>query len=315
MVIIKRSFYQLVLLTFFVGSPAAIALVHPGGFSIDLSTNEPIIINKTFGGTMENVVSGARGNWLKFKTTLRFNLPAGVTLGGVINGTVTSTNMLRSETHSANFSIDMSLLSGAWGDEAMPALIWPGSIGVGEEFRFTDVIVLNGTVTVTNTNTYPVEVTGRTFKFTAHGYNAWEVPISGTVPARSICTLTVSQPSITLGDITEGQITSSAAGARLEGMSGAVTVFTQCNVVEAATLQVKTTLPVIDNCVEADNQAMNFCVETAGNKMNVNGDGVIINGSDLNSGHSTELNIYAVKGSSPGIGESKAVLSVVASPN
>lgn len=164
-----------------------------GAFSIDLGRSSPISINNTLTGSMDGEKSGAGSGsapeWLKFSTGLRFNLPGTVTLGGVIHGTITSTNLKKGSTHTDTFSIDMSTLDNSWGPKTL--LTWPESIDIFEPFQFTDKITLTGSVTVTNSSTSPVVVSGRTFKFWAHGNTSWDIPISGTVPAKSVCTVTL----------------------------------------------------------------------------------------------------------------------------
>ncbi|WP_312631235.1 hypothetical protein [Pantoea piersonii] len=289
-----------------------------GAFSIDLGMSSPIAINQMLTGTMDAGRSGAgSGNaptWISFTTNLRFTLPAGVSLGGVINGSVTSTNIIKDSTHTGNFTIDMSLLNDDWGFDDL--LIWPEAIGPYESFQFTDRITLTGSITVTNSNTTPTVVSGRTFNFWGHRYNRWDVPISGTVPAKSTCTITLSQPVISLGEIGFAQISSAASGARLNGMNGTVNVVTQCTGTQSAKLKLQTTAPVTaSHCAKGNNLSMNFCAESGRNKININGEPININDSSISTGHSTEITFYATKGDKPALGKSSAALTIIASPD
>lgn len=289
-----------------------------GSFSIDLGNASPILINNILTGTMDQSVTGGSSGdspaWISFSTNLKFNLPSTVKMEGVINGTITSTNINKGSTHTDSFSIDMSALANSWGPGVL--LRWPESIGLLEPFQFTDHITLSGSITVTNSSTSPVVVSGRNFSFWAHGFNEWSVPISGTVPAKSVCTITISQPFLSLGEISFSQLSSAATGSRLDGMSGTENVVTQCTGATSVNLKITTTASVsYDNCAEGDNKSLNFCAESNGRKFNINGDPIKIDGDDFSSGHSTPVTFYAVKGKEPSIGVSSSTVSIVASPN
>lgn len=288
-----------------------------GAFSIDLGANSPIAINQVLTGTMDGSRSGAGSGdapiWLGFSTNFRFDLPAGVKMSGIINGTVTSTNLEKNTTHTGNFKIDMGTLDRSWGIDSL--LTWPEPIGMYESFRFTDRITLTGSINVTNANTTPAVVSRATFNFWGHRYIKWEVPIFGTVPAKSTCTISLSQPVISLGEIGFAHLSSAAPGSRLEGMSKTVSVSTECTRNESAKLRLKTTAPLTnDYCAKGDNFSMNFCAEVGSNKINVNGDAFNVPANNASAVNSTEVTFYATKGDKPAIGKSTAVMTIVASP-
>lgn len=101
-----------------------------GAFSIDLGRASPISVNNTLVGSMDGSISGggsgSEPEWISFKTGLRFRLPGSISLGGVINGTITSTNIIKGSMHTGNFSIDMSTLNNGWGPGTL--LNWPEPI-------------------------------------------------------------------------------------------------------------------------------------------------------------------------------------------
>lgn len=178
------------------------------------------------------------------------------------------------------------------------------------------MITLTGSVTVTNSSTSPVFVEGRDFNFWAHTHNRWIIPISGTVPAKSMCTIQISKSVLELGDISFSQLSSATTHSRLNGMSGTVNVISQCTGVESEKINLKTTAPVTDDsCVEGDNKSLNFCAESGGQKIDINGREINISGSDLSVGHSTEVTIYATKGKTPKLGKSSSNVIIAVSPD
>lgn len=286
-----------------------------GSLIIDMGARSPLSINTTLTGSMDSASWGAISTapWLKFRTLSKFMLPEAVTLGGNINGTITSTNTKTNRTYTRNFSIDMSTLDQSWGPGNL--LDWPDKIEYVEPAQFTDQIFLTGNVIITNSSTSPVVVNPLLpFIFWAHGFNSWEVQISGTVPAKSVCTVTISPSAISLGDISLSELTSAASGARLDGMSGTANVVTQCTGTESAKLNLTTAVVSDDNCAVGDNKSLNFCTESGGSKININGDALKISGKDISDGHSTEVTFYATKGENPSIGKSSSFITIVASP-
>ncbi len=289
-----------------------------GAFSIDLGMNSPIAINKVLDGSMDgSKLGGSRDEypeWVSFDSKSKLMLPEGVTLGGVINGEITSRNEAKGGSYSSIFGIDMGSLNNTVGPGVL--LKWPQRIHITERYRFTTKLILTGSVTVTNSRTTPVVMPTQNFELWAHRNLRWDIPLFGTVPAKSTCTLTLSQSAVSLGEIGFAQLSSAAPESRLDGMHKVVNVITRCTGTQSAKLKLQTTAPLtVSQCAKGSSFSMSFCAESGGKKINVNGDPININGSSLPTGHSTEINFYATKGyGNPVVGKITAAMTIVASP-
>ena len=299
--------------------PAATGAEATGSFSIYLAKDSPIVINNRLTGLSDEKYNFSTSKelpvWLSFSSARKFILPAGITLGGEINGTITSTNRRKGSSHIRDFKIDMASLDNTLGPGEL--FRWPDRIAFGETYQFYAVISLTGSVTVTNSTTNAINVPGAPFQFKAHNNEiVWDMSIFGKVPAKSTCTLTLSQSAVSLGEIGFAQLSSAAPESRLEGMNKTVNVVTQCTRTQSAKLKLQTTGPLsVSNCAKGSGFSMSFCAESGGYKININGNTFNVISSDLSTGHATEINFYATKGyGDPTVGAVTAAITIIASP-